>query len=120
MGIAILHLRNEVEVIATALARAVVTEPAVLRQGYFEGVLAGAFVNRAGAFEAIAVASAAHLGREAVMVEHLLKRNGRFDRSKINELFGHDNELCVGVCGTFAGCKHLRSSSYQVVQITGS
>ena len=73
VGIAILHLRNEVEVIATALARAVVTEPAILRKGHFEDVLTGAFVNRAGAFKAVAVASAAHLGREAVMVEHLLK-----------------------------------------------
>lgn len=73
MGITIFHLCDEIEVIATAFACAVVTEPAVLRKGHFEDVLTGAFVNRAGAFKAIAVASAAHLGREAVMVEHLLK-----------------------------------------------
>lgn len=107
--------------IASAFACGEMTEPAVLRERHFEGVFPGGFwVNRAGSFEAVAVSSALHGGGEAVMFEHLLKRNSRFDRPKINELFGHNNELCVGVCGTFAGCKHLRSSWYQAVRLTGS
>ena len=87
MGITIFHLRYEIEVIATALACAVVTEPAVLRKGHFEDVLTGSFVNRAGAFKAIAVASAAHFGREAVMFKHLLKRHGGLDGRKVDEWF---------------------------------
>jgi hypothetical protein len=104
VGIAVLHLCDEVEVIASALARAVVTEPAVLREGHFENVLTGAFVNRARAFQAIPVASAAHVGREAIVFKHLLKRHGGFDRAEVDEWFCHMIMSCLGVCGMFASC----------------
>jgi hypothetical protein len=70
VGIAILHLCDEVEMIASAFACGEMTEPAVLRERHFEGVFPGGFwVNRARAVKAIAVASAFHSGGEAVMLQ---------------------------------------------------
>ena len=114
VSIAVLHLRDEVEVIAAALALAVVTEPAVLRKGHFEDVLTGAFMNRARAFEAVAIANAAHAGRQTVMLQHLLKRHGGLDCREVDECFCHGMIMsCLGVCGMSASCEHLHSSWYQ-------
>lgn len=114
VSIAVFHLRDEVEVIAAALALAVVTEPAVLRKGHFEDVLTGAFMNRARAFEAVTIANAVHAGRQTVMLQHLLKRHSSFDCRKVDECFCHGMIMsCLGVCGMSASCKHLHTSWYQ-------
>ena len=107
VSIAILHLRDEVEVIASALALAVVTEPAVLREGHFEYVLTGAFMNRARAFESIPVASAAHVGREAIVFEHLLKRHSGLDDREVDEWFCHVMIMSL----VFAGCLRRANTS---------
>ena len=90
MGIAVLHLRNEVEMIAAAFACGEMTEPAVLAERHFERVFAGGFrVDGARAVEAIAIASPVHFGCEAVMLQHLREGHGGFDRREVNEGSSH-------------------------------
>jgi len=92
VDIGLFHLGDEVQRVASALAVGE-TVPAFFAESDLELSLVGTLMNRAGAFQAVAIADDPHERAKVVVVKHLLHGERGFDGREVNERFSHEANL---------------------------